>query len=75
MRRFLESLPISRIASAYRKARSDGSQVLGHALRGLPFADEGIGTGGLCSLVTGVQMTDQDYHQSGWTGNAKSLKS
>ena len=58
-----------------RNARSDGSQVFGHTLRRLAYADKGIGPGGERGLVTGIHMADKDNDERGRAGVSEFFKS
>jgi hypothetical protein len=66
---------ISQVASIKGNACGDGSQAFGHTLRRLIFADERVGAGGECGLLTGVQMADEDDDQRGRAGFPKFFKS
>jgi hypothetical protein len=58
----------SQVASYSPNACGNSSQTFGQALGHLTFTDKRIGPSGECSLMTGVQMADENYDQRSRAG-------
>src|SRR5690348_8372911 len=68
-------LAFRQVASSRTNARGGNAQTFGHSLGRFTFTDKRICARGKGSLLTGVQVADENNDQRGWAGAAELIQS